>query len=130
MHLDLKNIPLPPVHHLLGGTIEQVQDDEALKIRLSYQPRVEFSNPMGNLQGGIVCSMLDDAMGLLTHMLQEGEACTTVNMNISFLRRCMIADLEIEAYAVRQGKRICNVESIAYQQGKAVAKASAVFMRI
>ncbi len=83
---------------------------------------------MGHVQGrGVLRSMLDDAMGLFAIIAQEGQPAGTVTMNVSFLRPCNIAPVEVEVYFVRQGRRISNIESVAYQNGKEVGKASAGF---
>nr|WP_290445787.1 PaaI family thioesterase [Acinetobacter schindleri] len=82
---------------------------------------------MGHLQGGMLCSMLDDAMGLFAIIAQEGTPSATITINVSFLRPCHIAPVEVEVYFVRQGRRISNIESVAYQNGKEVGKASAAF---
>lgn len=126
----LEKVQPPPIHQFLGGKLEQVENIEDWKARLSYQPRAEFANPMGHVQGGMICSMLDDAMGLFAIIANEGRPSATVTINVAFLRPCQIAHVDVEVYFVRQGRQISNIESIAYQHGKAVAKASAAFTLI
>lgn len=123
----LDHLQAPPIHTFLGGKVEHVEHEPVWKVRISYQPRAEFANPMGHVQGGMICSMLDDAMGLFAIIAQEGQPSATVTMNVSFLRPCNIAVVDVEVYFVRQGRKISNIESVAYQNGKAVAKASAAF---
>ena len=123
----LQKITPPPIHQFLGGKLEQVDQTDGWKARLSYQPRDEFANPMGHVQGGMICSMLDDAMGLFAILANEGQPSATVTLNVAFLRPCNIAPVEVEVYFVRQGRKISNIESVAYQNGKEVAKASAAF---
>ncbi|MFH7767148.1 PaaI family thioesterase [Acinetobacter sp. BSP-28] len=123
----LEHLQPPPIHHFLCGKVQKVEQEDGWKVRLSYQPRAEFANPMGHVQGGMICSMLDDAMGLFAIIAQEGTPSATVTMNLSFLRPCNIAEVDVEVYFVRQGRKISNIESVAYQNGKEVAKASAAF---
>lgn len=123
----LQNMIPPPIHIFLGGKVEKIEQENGLKATISYQPRAEFTNPMGYIQGGIICSMLDDAMGLFAILAQQGKPSATVTMNVSFLRPCNIAAVEVQVYFVREGRRISNIESVAYQSGKEVAKASAAF---
>jgi len=123
----LEKLTPPPIHTFLGGKVEKVQQENGWKAVISYQPRPEFANPMGHLQGGMLCSMLDDAMGLFAIIAQEGTPSATITINVSFLRPCHIAPVEVEVYFVRQGRRISNIESVAYQNGKEVGKASAAF---
>ena len=130
MAFDLKacidSLQPPAIHTFLGGKIESIQQDEWQAV-ISYQPRPEFANPMGQLQGGMLCSMLDDAMGLFAMLAQEGAPSATVMMNISFLRPCQLQQVEVRVSFVRQGRRISNIEAVAYQHAKAVAKATAAF---
>jgi uncharacterized protein (TIGR00369 family) len=126
----LQNMTPPPIHTFLGGKVETLEQDQGLKAVISYQPRAEFANPMGHVQGGMICSMLDDAMGLFAILAQQGTPSATVTMNVSFLRPCNIAAVEVQVYFVRQGRRISNIESVAYQGGKEVAKASAAFTMV
>lgn len=127
LHTFVDNLQAPPIHVFLGGKLEKIECENGWKVVISYQPRAEFANPMGHVQGGMLCSMLDDAMGLFALIVQEGVPAATVTMNVSFLRPCNIAPVEVEVYFVRQGRRISNIESIAYQNGKEVGKASAAF---
>lgn len=57
---DRMNSFVPPTGVLLGMQIESI-DQEAGTVRLRYLAKPEFCNPMGNVQGGFVAAMLDDA---------------------------------------------------------------------
>ena len=130
MNAFLEKLTPPPIHTFLGGKVEKIEQQNGWNVRISYQPRTEFANPMGHVQGGMLCSMLDDAMGLFALIAQEGVPAATVTMNVSFLRPCNIAPVMVDVYFVRQGRRISNIESIAYQNGKEVGKASAAFTTV
>lgn len=125
----LGDLKPPAIHMHLGGQILKFDETE-IKLSLEYQAKPEFANPMGHLQGGMLCSMLDDAMGLFALLAYEGKPSATVSLNIAFLRPCALEKVNVEVYFVRQGKKISNIESIAYQKGKAVGKATAVFTLI
>lgn len=123
----MEKVTPPPIHTFLGGKVEKVEQENGWKAVISYQPRPEFANPMGHLQGGMLCSMLDDAMGLFAIIAQEGTPSATITMNVSFLRPCQLRQVNVDVYFVRKGRKFSNIESIAYQDGKEVGKASAVF---
>ena len=123
----LEQTQLPPVHDCLRGKLEHVDHTENLNVRMSYQPRDEFANPMGHVQGGMICSMLDNSMGLFALIANKGQPSATITINVAFVRPCQIAHVDVEVYFVRQGRRVSHIESVAYQNGKAVAKASAAF---
>lgn len=117
----------PPIHVHLGGQILTIQDGDDFKATLEYTPKAEFSNPMGQVQGGMLCAMLDDAMGLFGILANEGHPQATVSMNVAFLRPCQLAPITVDVYFVRKGRKFSNIECIAYQNEKEVGKASAVF---
>ena len=41
---------------------------------IAFTPRAEFANPQGSVQGGFVCAMLDDAMGVTASISQRSPA--------------------------------------------------------
>lgn len=118
------NLQAPGIHKHLNGKLLEVS---MTQLKVSYQAIPAFANPMGNLQGGMLCAMLDDAMGLFAYIAHQGHPAATVSMNVSFLRPCQLAEVTVDTYFVRQGRRISNIESVAYQDGKVVGKSSAVF---
>ena len=125
-HACIATLSPPPIHTFLGGKLEQF-DVEQQHMQFSYQARPEFANPMGQLQGGMLSAMLDDAMGLFAYIGHEAQPAATVNMTVNFLRPTQLAQVDVEVYFVRRGRKISNIEAIARQQGKEVGKVSAVF---
>lgn len=115
----------PPVTTLLGGVIESV-DAEAGRLRADYVGSSRFANPAGQVQGGMLCAMLDDlTASLVDATLAAGEAVATLNLNVSFLRPARPGPLQGEATVVRRGRDICHVSATLAQDGKEVATAMA-----
>ena len=56
-------VPGPPAAETLGWAIEEI-DPAAGTIRVSFDARPAFRNPMGNIQGGFLAAMLDSATGI------------------------------------------------------------------
>ena len=54
----------PPAAVLLGWRLVELNLEEKT-IKLAFEAKPEFLNPMGNIQGGILAAMLDDTMGPL-----------------------------------------------------------------
>jgi len=55
-------------------------------------PRPEFANPAGNVQGGFICAMLDDAMGITASVSQRFALMVpTLQMSVSYLEPTPIA---------------------------------------
>jgi acyl-coenzyme A thioesterase PaaI-like protein len=66
-------LPLPRVAATLGMQITRV-DAEAGVVEADFEGKPEFTNPVGNVQGGILAAMLDDTMGpALACQLAAGE---------------------------------------------------------
>lgn len=123
--INIKN--LPPIHHLLNG--HDLNWDESLaQIHVKYTALESFTNPRGNVEGGMICAMLDDAMGLLATMNTSQKPAATINLTMDFFRPCDIGVIEVKACFIKQGNKILNIESEAWQHKKLVAKSSAAFM--
>ena len=85
------------------------------------------ANPMGTIHGGILCDLSDAAMGMAcASLLGEGEAFTTLELKINFLRPVWDARLEARAKVVHGGKSMAYVECeiFATPGEKLVAKVS------
>ncbi len=118
---------LPPIHHLLGG--HNIQwDIEKREITVSYTALESFTNPRGSIEGGMICAMLDDAMGILAALNQTSKPAATINLSMDFFRPCEVGEVQAKAWFIKEGRKILSIESEAWQQGKLVAKTSAAFM--
>ena len=118
---------LPPIHHFLRGH-DLKWDDEGRTIEVSYIARPEFCNPRGTVEGGMLCAMLDDAMGILAAMNQQQKPAATINLSMDFFRPCAVGPVQTKAWYVREGRKILSIESEAWQDSKLVAKISSAFM--
>ncbi len=118
----------PVISTTLGGVIRSV-DLDAGTLESSYVATPAFLNPAGQVQGGMLCAMLDDVTAfLVTATLADGEYCATVNLNVSFLRSGQPGPLEGRAVLVRRGKTVCNVNGELRQGDELVASAVATCM--
>jgi uncharacterized protein (TIGR00369 family) len=116
----------PPVTTTLGGTFVSLCDDA---LEAEYVGAASFLNPAGQVQGGMLCAMLDDVTAtLVTSTLAPGEHCATLNLNTSFLRSAKPGKLTGRAALVRRGRGVCNVNGELWQDDKLVATATAVCM--
>ena len=118
---------LPPIHHLLGG--HQLHwDKEKREISVQYTALESFTNPRGSVEGGMICAMLDDAMGILAALNQTEKPAATINLTIDFFRPCEVGEVLAKAWFIKEGRKILSIQSEAWQHGKLVAKTSAAFM--
>jgi uncharacterized protein (TIGR00369 family) len=122
-------VPPPPVSQLLGLELVEVDDGEVV-FRMEVKP--EHANPMGTLQGGILCALADAAMGLAyASRLQEGELFTTLELKTNYLRQVTGGTLTATGRVVHGGRTIglttCDVVD---EQGRKVAHATSTCMTL
>jgi len=121
-------LPVPPAARLLGAEFTAV-DGEAGTVEVRFEARPEFTNPVGNIQGGFLAAMLDDTLGpALTATLAAGEFAPTLNLNVSFERAAKVGRIEGKGRVLRRGKDICFLAGELYQDGGRIASATATAM--
>jgi uncharacterized protein (TIGR00369 family) len=118
---------LPPIHHLLGGHNIQWNTDQT-ELEISYVALDSFTNPRGSVEGGMVCAMLDDVMGLFAYLANQQTPATTINLTMDFLCPCQVGTVLTKCRFTKQGKVILNIESEAWQNQKLIARSTANFM--
>lgn len=102
---------MPPVANLLGWQLEDIDPEEGT-IRVRFEARPEFTNPLGNVQGGILASMLDDTMGpALVATLPPGQFAPTLEMKVSYIAPAKVGPLWGEGRVVHAGKTNAFVEA-------------------
>ena len=98
------------------------------RVEIAFEPSVEaVGNPMGQVQGGYVCAMLDECMSV-AGMITSGMTCVvpTLEMKTSFLRPALPGPLKGVGWVVKWGKTVCFTEGELYDpEGRLLAKASA-----
>jgi uncharacterized protein (TIGR00369 family) len=95
-------------------------------IEAEFDGKPEFTNPAGNIQGGFLAAMLDDAIGAaLAATLRAGEFAPTLNMNVSFIKPAKVGKLKGVGQIVRSGAEICFLAGELYQNDALVASATA-----
>jgi uncharacterized protein (TIGR00369 family) len=113
----------PPIAELIGFSIEQVSDGQAIGL---LQSGPQHANPMGTLHGGVLCDLADAAMGVaFASTLAPDESFTTMGLGINFFRPVWQAQLRAEARVINRGKNVGYLEcEVTDQDGKPVAKAN------
>lgn len=101
------------------------------EVEVAFEARADLlCNPMGQIQGGYVCAMLDECMsvaGMITSSMTH--VVPTLEMKTSFLRPAMPGSLRAVGRVVKWGKTICFTEGELYDgEGRLLAKASGTAM--
>jgi uncharacterized protein (TIGR00369 family) len=119
----------PPIGRLLGFVLKLIEPGRAV---FEMEADERHHNPMGTLHGGVYCDLADAAMGYAyAGTLGEGEAFTTIELKINFLRAVRKATLTAEAKVVKAGSTVGYVEcDIKDQSGKLVARAASTCMKL
>jgi uncharacterized protein (TIGR00369 family) len=99
-----------PCHHLLGRRVLRAEPSSG-RSELTFEALDEFTNGMGNVQGGLLAAMLDSVMGAaLATVLAEGERPPTLEMKISFIQPAKVGTIAGSARVVHRGKSVAFVE--------------------
>jgi len=111
------------IETLLGILILDISDGRATG---SLQPRAQHANPMGTLQGGVLCSLVDATMGMaFASTLEANESFTTLDLQVHFFRPVWEARLRADAKVVQRSKNFGYLECLVVDdQGKQVARAA------
>jgi uncharacterized protein (TIGR00369 family) len=121
--------PPPPVAELLGIRLMSIGEGECV---FEMEARPEHANPMGTLQGGVICALADAAMGLAyASLLDKGESFTTLELKTNYLRQVTDGTLVATGRVVHAGRTIglttCDVVDA---EGRKIAHATSTCMTL
>ena len=121
--------PIMPMARLLGFSVTSVDPGEAV---IEIEATENHANTMGTLHGGVFCTIADTAMGVaFATLLEEGEALTTLELKINFLRPVWKGRLLAKARVVKKGRLTGLVEcDVLDENGQLVARAGSTYMAI
>ncbi|VVO15331.1 PaaI family thioesterase [Pseudomonas fluorescens] len=78
-------LPLPNAAILLGWKFVDY-DEEQCEAHIEFDAAVSLTNPMGNIQGGMLSAMLDDCMGPAIYAnLPVNQIAVTIESKTSFV---------------------------------------------
>ena len=119
----------PPVAELLGLELVSQAPGEVVMALVAGEPH---ENPMGYLQGGIICALADGAMGFAyATTLAEGESFTTVELKTNFLRPFRHGRLVATGRVLSRGRTLGLTEShVRDEEGRLVAHATSTCMTL
>ncbi|HEX8053262.1 MAG TPA: PaaI family thioesterase [Thermoleophilaceae bacterium] len=120
------DLPSSPFVEVIG--IRAIEAEEG-RVTMAVRTEDYHANPAGGVHGGLAAALLDSAMwsAVLTTMPQ-GTFCTTLQMNVNYVRPIPMDDEEVraEAHVVHGGRRTATAEgSIHDSNGKLCAHGTA-----
>lgn len=91
-------------------------------ITLAFPIHERQTNPIGTLQGGVLCSFFDDAMGVLAFASLR-RPCVSISLSVDFIRATRPGDhLRISAEFISKGRDVVHLRAEASDsRGKLVA---------
>jgi uncharacterized protein (TIGR00369 family) len=121
--------PAPPAGVLLGFRLLEA-DPQQQRIRIEFQARPEFVNPIGNIQGGFLAAMLDDTLGpAVVQTLGPDQFAPTLELKVSFLKPAKPGVLIGEGRVLKKGRSIAFLSGeLRDADGDIVASATATAM--
>jgi uncharacterized protein (TIGR00369 family) len=104
-------LPQPPVAKLLGFGIGSI---ERGRVTFEADAAEYHYNPIGTVHGGVICTLLDSAMGCAVHsLLEPGHAYTTLELKVNFLRAVTVktGHLRCTGTIVHSGSRVALADA-------------------
>jgi len=121
--------PPPPVAEFVGLRLVSAEPGEAV---MEMTVERHHHNPMGMLQGGIVATLADGAMGYAYAAgLGDGESFTTIGLHVDYVKGVREGTIRASARVVRRGRTIGLVEcDVTDAEGALLARASSTCMTL
>jgi uncharacterized protein (TIGR00369 family) len=119
----------PPVARLVGFAMTQIEPGRAV-FEMDAGP--QHASPLGTVHGGIVCDLVDAAMGCAhASQLDEGETFTTLELKINFTKPVWQGHLVAEGKVMKAGRTIGLVEGrVTDDAGSLVAYATSTCLTL
>ena len=92
----------------LGCKMESASEEEIV-VTLDAQPH--HLNMMGIVHGGVLSSLMDNAMGIAVMLKRPGESTVTSNLNVHFVMPAKEGKLTVRAHIVHETRRSVTTES-------------------
>jgi uncharacterized protein (TIGR00369 family) len=103
-----------PAGNWLKPRLESV---ERGKVAMSVLIRKEMCNPFGNIHGGMMSLVIDEAIGWALVSLEAASHYTSISLNLDFLFAAAEGErITAIAEIIRQGKKIINAEVHVYNE--------------
>ncbi len=122
-----KTFPTPANSSVSLGFELLALDMSALTTSVRFDGKPEFTNPAGYIQGGYLCAMMDDTIGMLATMKTGNEKFpSTIDLHTTFLRPVKTGAIEVFARLRNIGRAVIFADAELYDtRGKEAARAVA-----
>ncbi len=115
-----------PYADLIGLKVEEQKTNYS---KCLIEANEKLLNPHHVIHGAVIYSLADTGMGAALYpSLEEGQICATVEIKINYFRAVRAGTISCITKVVHRGKRVVNMESEIFNEGKLVAKANGTYM--
>ncbi len=92
----------PPVYKVMDAEAIDYVEKQSLTIR--FPMKKEYQNPLGHMQGGVICAAIDNTLGPLSYLVAPPSV--TTQLNTQYVRPVLPTDkfIDITAMVVDQTK--------------------------
>lgn len=120
------DVPPPPAAKLLGWKVLEAEPGSG-RIRIQFEATGDFTNPLGNIQGGFVAAMLDDTLGpALATTAKPQEFGPTLELKVNFMRPAKPGTFIGTGWVVHRGNSVAFLQGdLRNDAGELVATATA-----
>ena len=103
---------MPPASKLLGFELLDLSIEQGW-VEVAFDAKPEFANPTGNIQGGFITAMLDDAMGVAAS-IHSGltKLVPTLQLTTVFVRPVTIGRVVVRGEVVRLGRTTAQMSGV------------------
>ncbi len=124
-----RRVPAPPYERLMQFDLVSV---ESGKVVFTCEPDESTYNAIGVVQGGILCALLDAAMGAAVHStMPQGKGFTSIEIKVNYLKAVQLSSglLAATGTVVKSGSRVAFAEGrVTDASGALVATASSTLL--
>jgi uncharacterized protein (TIGR00369 family) len=124
--LERMRTRIPPTAQFLGQELLSL-DSATGTVRMRYEAKPDFCNPMGHVQGGILAAMLDDAAAFaIIVKSQRRIVVPTIEFKVSFLAPAKLGrPIFAEGRCLKLGRTVAFAEAdLSDGEGKLLARLS------
>lgn len=118
-------LPPPPITNLMSMRLTAVEQGTATFV---CEPDESHYNPIGTVHGGLVCTLLDSALGCAVQTtLPQGQGYTSIEIKVNYLRPVLAGagPLTCVAHVTKPGNRVAFADGVVTDaSGKVVATAT------
>jgi uncharacterized protein (TIGR00369 family) len=104
------DIPKPPIALTLGFDLAEIGEGFAV---FTLVPGEHHYNPLATMHGGVICTLLDSAMGCAVHtVVPKGSSYTTAELKVNFVRPITrdTPPVRAEGRVIHRGRQLATAE--------------------